>query len=78
MDHSRSPPTTGQSRASDHETGEYRVEGLGDFVELEVGLRPDQPEVEGVAIAQGLMARLGIAGGQLVEMAYIELMRGGL
>ena len=54
-----------------------RVEGLGEFVELEVVLRPDQAEGEGVAIAQGLMARLGIAEGQLVEMAYIDLMGGG-
>ena len=54
-----------------------RVEGLGEFVELEVVLRPDQAEGEGVAIAQGMMARLGIAEGQLVEVAYIDLMRGG-
>ena len=54
-----------------------RVEGLGEFVELEVVLRPDQAEGEGVAIAQDLMARLGIAEGQLVEMAYIDLMGGG-
>ena len=30
-----------------------QVEGLGDFVELEVVLRPDQEEAEGVAIARG-------------------------
>ena len=54
-----------------------RVEGLGEFVELEVILRPDQDEGEGVAIAQGLMARLGIAEGQLVHVAYIDLMGGG-
>ena len=54
-----------------------RVEGLGEFVELEVVLRPDQAEGEGVAIAQGLMARLGIAEGQLVDVAYIDLMGGG-
>ena len=53
------------------------VEGLGEFVELEVVLRPDQSEDEGVAIAQGLMARLGIAEGQLVDVAYIDLMGGG-
>ena len=51
-----------------------RVEGLGEFVELEVVLRPDQAEGEGIAIAQGLMARLGIAEGQLVDVAYIDLM----
>ncbi len=54
-----------------------RVEGLGDFVELEVVLRHGQAEEEGIVIAGGLMARLGIAEGQLVEMAYIDLMGGG-
>jgi predicted adenylyl cyclase CyaB len=54
-----------------------RVEGLGEFVELEVVLRPDQAAGEGVAIAQGLMARLGIAEDQLVQVAYIDLMGGG-
>jgi predicted adenylyl cyclase CyaB len=52
-----------------------RVEGLGDFVELEVVLRPDQGESEGVAIAEGLMARLSIAPDQLVRCAYIDLLR---
>jgi predicted adenylyl cyclase CyaB len=54
-----------------------RVEGLGEFVELEVVLRPDQSEAEGVAIARGLMDRLGIAEDQLVEGAYIDLLAGG-
>ena len=54
-----------------------RVEGLGEFVELEVVLRPDQAEGVGMALAQGLMARLGIAEGQLVDVAYIDLMGGG-
>jgi adenylate cyclase class IV len=53
------------------------VEGLGDFVELEVVLRPDQAEEEGIVMAEGLMARLGIAEGQLVDVAYIDLMGGG-
>jgi predicted adenylyl cyclase CyaB len=64
--------TVGQTRVHLNE-----VEGLGEFVELEVVLRPDQAEVEGVDIAQGLMARLRIAEDQLVEIAYIDLMRGG-
>ncbi len=54
-----------------------RVEGLGEFVELEVVLRPDQAEKDGIIIAGDLMARLGIAEGQLVEVAYIDLMGGG-
>ena len=49
------------------------VEGLGAFVELEVVLRPDQPEANGVVIAKDLMAKLGIAGEHLVEAAYIDL-----
>jgi predicted adenylyl cyclase CyaB len=53
-----------------------RVEGLGDFVELEVVLRPDQDESEGVAIAEGLMSRLGIAPDQLIRCAYIDLLKG--
>ena len=52
-----------------------RVEGLGDFVELEVVLRPDQDEAEGVAIAQDLMSRLGIAPEQLIKEAYIDLLK---
>jgi predicted adenylyl cyclase CyaB len=54
-----------------------RVEGLGEFVELEVVLRPDQAEKDGIIIAGDLMARLGIAGGQLVNVAYIDLIGGG-
>jgi predicted adenylyl cyclase CyaB len=50
------------------------VEGLGEFVELEVVLRPDQPEAEGIIIAKDLMARLGITEQQLVEAAYIDLL----
>jgi adenylate cyclase class IV len=49
------------------------VEGLGEFVELEVVLRSDQPEKDGIVIARDLMARLGITGDQLVEAAYIDL-----
>ncbi len=51
-----------------------RVDGLGDFVELEVVLRPDQEQREGIAIAHELMRRLGIAEDQLVKVAYIDLL----
>ena len=51
-----------------------RVDGLGDFVELEVVLRPDQEQREGIAIAQELMSRLGIVEDQLVKVAYIDLL----
>ena len=52
-----------------------KVEGLGDFLELEVVLRPDQPEAEGVAIAHDLLHRLGIARDHHVQTAYIDLLR---
>jgi predicted adenylyl cyclase CyaB len=51
-----------------------RVDGLGDFVELEVVLHPDQKQGEGIAIAQELMRRLGIDEDQLVKVAYIDLL----
>jgi predicted adenylyl cyclase CyaB len=51
-----------------------RVEGLGDFVELEVVLGPGQDQSEGVRVAHEIMERLGIAREDLVERAYIDLM----
>lgn len=50
------------------------VEGLGQFVELEVVLQPGQDVSEGVAIARDLMARLGIASNQLMDKAYVDLL----
>ena len=49
------------------------VEGLGDFMELEVVLRPGQSDVEGQTIADDLMDRLGIQRGDLLEGAYMDL-----
>ncbi|WP_231749848.1 class IV adenylate cyclase [Tautonia plasticadhaerens] len=54
-----------------------RVEVLGDYLELEVVLRPEQDEGEGVVIAQDLMGRLGIGEDDLVEVAYVDLLMGG-
>ena len=51
-----------------------QVEGLGDFLELEVVLTPDQSEEEGGAIAQNLMQKLGISTEDLIEQAYIDLL----
>lgn len=50
------------------------VEGLGRFMELEVVLRPDQSEAQGVAIAEGLMSQLGIEKGDLLDGAYLDLL----
>ena len=52
-----------------------QVENLGDFVELEVVLRPDQTEAEGISIAEDLMSSLEIPPEQFVREAYIDLLR---
>lgn len=52
-----------------------RVEGLGDFLELEVVLRDGEPTDAGVAQAHTLMARLGVAPDALIEGAYLDLLR---
>jgi predicted adenylyl cyclase CyaB len=52
-----------------------RVEGLGDFLELEVVLVDDEPADAGSREARELMDRLGIQPGQLIEGAYLDLMR---
>jgi len=49
-----------------------RVEGLGDFLELEVVLDPAQPPAEGQAIAERLLARLGVGPAQRVAGAYLD------
>ena len=50
-----------------------RVEGLGDFLELEVVLRDDEDAAAGIDEAHALMERLGVRAAQLVEGAYIDL-----
>jgi adenylate cyclase len=52
-----------------------RVEGLGDFMELEVVLADDEAMQDGVAEAHALMARLGIAADQLIDVAYLDLLQ---
>jgi predicted adenylyl cyclase CyaB len=53
-----------------------RVEGLGDFLELEVVLSEGQATQSGVKIAHELLNTLGISRDQLVEGAYVDLLRG--
>ena len=50
------------------------VKDLGDFVELEVVLRDDQSEDDGVNIAHQLMQSLGIAETDLLDVAYVDLL----
>lgn len=51
-----------------------RVEGLGDFLELEVVLGEDEAAEAGVREAHELMAALGIEPAQLIEGAYVDLL----
>jgi len=51
-----------------------RVEGLGDFMELEVVLREGQSDDEGQAIAEALMQALGLADAPRLAGAYLDLL----
>ena len=51
-----------------------RVEGLGDFLELEVVLEPEQSVADGEAEARRIMAALGVAEDDLVSGAYVDLL----
>jgi predicted adenylyl cyclase CyaB len=50
-----------------------RVEGLGEFMELEVVLEQGDNQEEGIAEAQQFMKKLLIEDDQLVEGAYVDL-----
>ncbi|MBI5258747.1 MAG: class IV adenylate cyclase [Burkholderiales bacterium] len=50
------------------------VQGLGDFLELEVVLREGQSAEEGTQIARALMATLGVPDDDLVGGAYLDLL----
>ncbi len=52
-----------------------QVEGLGEFVELEVVLRREQSSSDGATIAHELMEKLGISPDQLIDRAYIDLLQ---
>jgi predicted adenylyl cyclase CyaB len=51
-----------------------KVEGLGQFLELEVVLDDDEPAESGAREAHNLMKELGIEPDHLVECAYIDLL----
>jgi adenylate cyclase class IV len=51
-----------------------RVDGLGDFVELEVVLAQDDDEEGGHAEAHAMFASLGVPESDLVAVAYVDLL----
>ncbi|HVE48342.1 MAG TPA: class IV adenylate cyclase [Casimicrobiaceae bacterium] len=50
------------------------VEGLGEFVEIEVVLEEDEQVERGIAEANSLLATLGISSSQLIAGAYVDLL----
>jgi predicted adenylyl cyclase CyaB len=50
------------------------VEGLGQFMELEVVLDDGQGDAEGQKIAEDLMSALGVEGSDLIDGAYMDLL----
>ncbi|XP_027138306.1 uncharacterized protein LOC113746514 isoform X2 [Larimichthys crocea] len=53
------------------------VEGLGDYMELEVVMRPEQTVEEGQQVAEDLMEKLGVSRESLVTGAYMDLLLKG-
>jgi len=53
-----------------------RVDGLGDFVEIEVVLAEEDDEASGEAEAHNLFQKLGIAREDYVPGSYIDLLNG--
>lgn len=54
-----------------------RVEGLGEFLELEVVLEEEESVESGEAVARDLMEKLGVGPDQLIEGAYVDLLAQG-
>lgn len=50
------------------------VEGLGQFMELEVVMEEGQSDAEGQKIAEELMSALGVEGADLIDGAYMDLL----
>ena len=54
------------------------VDGLGEFIELEVVLGPNESPEAGAAVAERLMNELEIEPGDLIECSYVDLLTGDL
>ncbi|HXK60477.1 MAG TPA: class IV adenylate cyclase, partial [Acidobacteriota bacterium] len=50
------------------------VEGLGEFIELEYVMRPEEDEVQGQRVVSELMRQLGISEDDLIDSAYVDLL----
>ena len=50
------------------------VESLGEFVELEVVLEESESESDGSAVAQDLLGKLEVGAGDLIDVAYVDLL----
>ena len=53
-----------------------RVEGLGDFMELEVVLQDGQTDADGTTVANRLMTALGLHDAPRLAGSYFDLLRG--
>ncbi|XP_060867644.1 uncharacterized protein LOC132942943 [Metopolophium dirhodum] len=51
-----------------------RVDGLGDFVELEVVLNDSQTVEDGQSIAEDLMSHMGVEEKDLISVAYVNML----
>ena len=51
-----------------------QVDGLGDFLELEVVLNPEQSDADGKRIVADLLSDFGIEKEQLIGEAYVDLL----
>jgi len=51
-----------------------RVEGLGDFMELEVMLKDEQTDAQGQAVAENLMRQLGLQDAPRLAGAYMDML----
>lgn len=50
------------------------VQDLGNFMELEVVLRPEQTVEDGQVIAKDLQVKLGVKAEDLIDCAYVDLL----